>query len=127
MRLARIVAAALAVAVLHIAPLPAQGQGKDTLAPVCRFTVVMALQEIAAGHIPFLLLEGAPKRQFMAALNASTARAFPVPRRVLLFVVDRELYFGLETADHCLTPRLPLTQVLPDQTRSGRDALGTHA
>ena len=133
MRLAPIVAAALAVAVLHIAPLPATAQDKDTLAPVCKYTMGKATQELTDAGDVFTLIEGKDRDDFLAQLKASyklkTGQTLTLPpvTRVLLVVMQDELFFGLEFENGCLSPPMALAFFLPDTPRSGRDATGTHS
>jgi len=131
MRLAPIVAAAVAVAVLHFAPLPAFAQEAPT---VCQYTMAGAVQELTAAKDDFTIIEGAEKDEFLADLAASyklkTGKdipAIPPVRRVLLVVMEKELFFGLEFENGCLSSPLPLALFLHDAPRSGRDATGTHA
>ena len=133
MRLPKIVAAALAVAVLHVAPLLATAQDKDTLAPVCQYTIGKAAQELDAAKDSYVILEGADRDAFLAQLVASYQRKtgkdlpLPVVTRVLLVAMQGEVFFGLEFEDGCLSPPVPLAIFLPDTPRSGRDATGTHS
>lgn len=100
----------------------------------CKFRMDETVQELTAAKYQIAVLDGEMKDEFLKALAASITlqTGQPAPdmsgiTRVLLVEIQGDMFFGLETADGCLSDPLPMAPFFPPVNRSGRDALGTHS
>lgn len=128
MRLRHLVAGAFALA-LFFAPFAAFAEDAS-----CQFTVESATKDLDASGLAYAVLDGELKDQFVAALAEAIRiqTGKPAPdmsgvRRVVLLELQGDMFFGIETADGCLSAPMPLAVFFPPTNRSGRDALGTHS
>lgn len=99
----------------------------------CQFTLPDTVNALNEQGVKYMILEDDARAMFLADLaTAYEAKTGQKPAdmsgvtNVLIAILDKEVFFGLEV-DGCLTGPAPLADYLPPEKRSGLTPVGTFA